>query len=108
MNTKRTIKKRLVLKKSVRNFITRLLITVIIFLVGMIIVKSNAKIKNSILKQVYDTNFKFTKIKDVYQKYFGNICPYFILSSKQSVSIYNLFFLNILQLAFPGLFKILP
>ncbi len=73
MNTKRTIKKRLVLKKSVRNFITRLLITVIIFLVGMIIVKSNAKIKNSILKQVYDTNFKFTKIKDVYQKYFGNI-----------------------------------
>lgn len=73
MDTRRTVKKKLVLKKSVRSFITRVLITVIIFLVGMILVKSDSKVKNSILKQVYDTNFKFTKIKDVYQKYFGNI-----------------------------------
>lgn len=73
MNTRKYVKKKLVLKKSIRNFITRVLITVIIFLVGMILVKSDSKVKNSILKQVYDTNFKFTKIKDIYQKYFGNI-----------------------------------
>lgn len=73
MNTRKYVKKKLVLKKSVRNFITRVLIVVIIFLVGMILVKSNSKAKNSILKQVYDTNFKFTKVKDIYQKYFGNI-----------------------------------
>ena len=36
MDTRKTVKKKLVLKKSVRNFITRVLITVIIFLVGMI------------------------------------------------------------------------
>lgn len=73
MNTRKYVKKKLVLKKSVRNFITRVLIVVIIFLVGMILVKSNSKAKNSILKQVYDTNFKFTKVKEIYQKYFGNI-----------------------------------
>lgn len=73
MNTRKYVKKKLVLKKSVRNFITRVLIVVIIFLVGMILVKSNSKAKNSILKQVYDANFKFTKVKEIYQKYFGNI-----------------------------------
>ena len=73
MNTRKTVKKKLVLKKNVRNVITRALITVIIFLIGMILVKSDSSIKNGILKQVYDTNFKFTKIKSVYEKYFGNI-----------------------------------
>ncbi len=73
MDTRKTVKKKLVLKKSVRNFITRVLITVIIFLVGMILVKSNSDFKNIILDEVYDNNFKFTKIKDFYQKYFGNI-----------------------------------
>ena len=73
MGTRKTVKKKLVLKKSVRNFITRVLITVIIFLVGMILVKSNSDFKNIILDEVYDNNFKFTKIKDFYQKYFGNI-----------------------------------
>ena len=73
MNTRKTVKKKLVLKKNVRNFITRALITVIIFLIGMILVRSDYSIKNCILKQVYDTNCKFTKIKSVYEKYFGNI-----------------------------------
>lgn len=78
MNTKKTIKKRLVLKKSVRNFCTRVLITVIIFLVGMILVKNNTEIKNVILEQIYNKNFKFTKAKKIYEKYFGAI-----LSSEQ-------------------------
>ena len=73
MNTKKTVKKKLVLKKSVRNFCTRLLLTVIIFLVGMIAVKSDYNIKNVILEEVYNKNFKFTKIKNLYQKYFGDI-----------------------------------
>ncbi len=78
MNTKKTIKKRLVLKKSVRNFCTRVLITVIIFLVGMILVKNNTEIKNVIFEQIYNKNFKFTKAKKIYEKYFGDI-----LSSEQ-------------------------
>lgn len=73
MKTRKVVKKKLVLKKSIRHFMTRVLLTVIIFLVGMILVKSDAHIKSSILKNVYDTNFKFIEIKKLYQKYFGNI-----------------------------------
>ena len=75
------------LKKNVRNFITRALITVIIFLIGMILVKSDSSIKNGILKQVYDTNFKFTKIKSVYEKYFGNILSVDKLAIDENVTI---------------------
>ena len=64
MNTKKTVKRRLVLKKSVKSFITRVLITVIIFLVGMILIKKDNNVKNIILENVYDKNFEFTKIKD--------------------------------------------
>ena len=73
MDTRRTVKKKLVLKKSVRSFISRVLLTVIIFLVGMILVKSDSKIKNIILEQVYNKNFEFTKMRKIYKKYFGNI-----------------------------------
>ncbi len=86
MQTKKTIKKKLVLKKSVRNFMTRVLITVIIFLVGMILVKSDNKIKNSILENVYNKNFEFTKLKDIYQKYFGNILSIDQLAVKEQAA----------------------
>ena len=63
MNTRKYVKKKLVLKKSVRNFITRVLIVVIIFLVGMILVKSNSKAKNSILKQIYGNAMYLEHVK---------------------------------------------
>lgn len=69
----KTVKKKLVLKKSVRVFINRVLLTVIVFLVGMILVKQNTKFKNLIIDNVYEKNIKFTKAKELYQKYFGNI-----------------------------------
>ena len=69
MNTKKTVKKKLVLKKSVKSFMTRALITVIIFLVGMILIKKDNNIKNTILENVYDKNFEFTKIKNIYPYY---------------------------------------
>ena len=68
MNTRKTVKKKLVLKKSVRNFFTRVLITTIIFLIGMILVKSDQEAKNLILENVYSDNLEFTKIKEIYQK----------------------------------------
>ena len=44
----------------------------------MILVKNNTEIKNVILEQIYNKNFKFTKAKKIYEKYFGDI-----LSSEQ-------------------------
>ncbi len=70
---RKTVKKKLVLKSSVRNFITRFLLAIIVFLVGLILIKGNPNLKSVFIKNIYEKNFKFTKAKEIYQKYFGNI-----------------------------------
>lgn len=73
MDKRKVIKKKLVLKKSVRSFISRVLVTIAIFLFGMILVKSDDAFKNKILNNVYNKQFKFVQLGEIYQKYFGNI-----------------------------------
>lgn len=70
---RKTLEKRLVLKKSVRNFISRVLITIILFLTGLIFIKQYPNLKTIIRENIYEKSFKFTKTKKLYQKYFGNI-----------------------------------
>lgn len=67
------IKKKLVLKKSFQNFINRTLIVTILFLISLILIKSNLTFKNNVIKYVYEDSFKFTKFKSVYEKYFGKL-----------------------------------
>ncbi len=66
-------KKKLVLKPEVKRFFNKILFSILIFLVGMILVKQNSNYKKLIIENIYDTNFKFTKFKSLYKKYFGNI-----------------------------------
>lgn len=66
-------KKKLVLKKSIKNFISKCLITIILFLVCLILTKENSSFKNKIIKYVYEDRFKFTELKSIYEKYFGKI-----------------------------------
>ena len=70
---KKTVKKKLVLKKGIRSFINKLLIVTIIFLSCLILIKSNNSFKNNLIKYVYEDSFKFTKLKAIYEKYFGKI-----------------------------------
>ena len=49
------------------------MITLIITLIVLILMKSNSSFKSEFYKQVYDTNFSFTKVSNLYNKYFGNI-----------------------------------
>ena len=58
---------------NIKIFISKTLITIIITLVLLIIMKSNSCFKTNFYKYVYDTNFSFTKISNLYNKYFGNI-----------------------------------
>lgn len=69
----KTLKKRLVLKKKFKILFTKILLTIIIFLIGMIALKKEPAFKKKILENVYEKSFKFTKIKSIYEKYFGNI-----------------------------------
>lgn len=69
----KTVKEKLVLKKSIRNGLNRLLITIIIFLIGMIAIKEHPNLKTVFKENIYEKSFKFTKSKKIYEKYFGNI-----------------------------------
>lgn len=66
-------KKKLALKKGIRSFINRTLIVTVLFLMSLILIRSNTNFKNGIIKYVYEDHFRFTKLKSVYEKYFGKI-----------------------------------
>ena len=66
-------KKKLVLKKSIRNFISRCLIIIILVLGCLIYLRIHPDFKNKIIKYVYEDNIQFTKVKNFYEKYFGKI-----------------------------------
>lgn len=61
------------LKKSVKDFISRVMITAILFLVALILVRENKEFKKLLVDNVYNKSFQFTQAKEVYEKYFGRI-----------------------------------
>lgn len=67
------IKKKLILKANIKKTISKCLLTIIIFLLGMISVKSSIKAKQLINKNIYTESISFTKYKKIYDKYLGNI-----------------------------------
>ena len=71
--SRKKITKKLVLKKKVREFISKCLIVVILVLLSMILIKEKPSFKNKIIKYVYEDNINFVKAKNIYDKYFGKI-----------------------------------
>ena len=71
MNTK--IKERLVLKKSIRKKVYKLLFTIIVFLLGMISTKINENLKPTINKVLFEDSIDFIKTRNIYNKYFGKV-----------------------------------
>lgn len=71
----KVLKKQLILKKNVKVILTKFLVTILIFLIGMILVKQNPKNKVYIQKKIYENSLEFTKTKELYNKYFGSILP---------------------------------
>lgn len=67
------MKERLVLRKEIRNLLSKLLLSIIIFLIGMILVKTNPKLKETIKTKVYEESLPFQKLKNTYEKYLGNV-----------------------------------
>lgn len=55
--------------------LNRILLSSIILLVVLCITKVNSNFKDWIHKNVYQTNFSFAKINNIYEKYFGSIFP---------------------------------
>lgn len=77
------MKKKYVLRKEVKNLLNKTLLTIIIFLIGMILVKENPNLKSVLNKTIYEDSFKFIKNKKIYEKYFGNILSSNKLTKKE-------------------------
>lgn len=64
-------------------FVNQFCITIILTLLTLIILKSNSKLKQDFYKHVYEDNFSFSKVNELYKKYFGSSIPFkdFFVSS---------------------------
>ena len=60
-------------KKFFINLLSKTLITVVLMLLSLILIKSNKSFKTDFYKQVYGTNFSFSKINNLYNKYVGKL-----------------------------------
>lgn len=67
------IKEKLVLKKSIRKKLNKLLFTIIIFLIGLILIKLEPSLKPKLKKYIYEDSINFIKNRKIYNKYFGRI-----------------------------------
>lgn len=72
---KKIVKKKLVLKKNIRQFLIKIMFVIIIVLIGLICVKKDPNFKKTITKNLYENSLSFTKAKNLYNKYFGSIIP---------------------------------
>ena len=83
----KTTKKKLVLKKEIKVFLNKLLISIIIFLTALISVKKTPSLKPVLKDKIYEDSFKFITIKNFYEKYFGNYLSTNI--SKETTPVFN-------------------
>lgn len=61
--------------KYLRSLISRSMIVIVLFLILAILSKSNKTYKDLIVKNIYEENISFAKIKSLYDKYLGGIAP---------------------------------
>ena len=69
------MKERLVLRKEIKKGLSKLLLSIIIFLIGMILVKTNTNLKETIKVKFYEESLPFQKLRNTYNKYIGKITP---------------------------------
>ena len=60
-------------KKFFINLLSKTLVTVVVMLVSLIFIKANKDFKMGFYKQVYGTNFSFSRVNNLYNKYVGKL-----------------------------------
>ena len=65
------MREHLVLRKEIKKVLNKLLLSIIVFLIGMILVKTG--LKETIKTKLYEESLPFQKLKKTYNKYLGNI-----------------------------------
>lgn len=67
------MKEHLVLRKEIKIILNKLLLSIIIFLLGMILVKAKPNLKQIIITKIYEESLPFQKLKNTYEKVLGNV-----------------------------------
>ena len=70
---KKDNKKKLVLKKNVKLFITRVMLVLVIYISSLILIKSDDFYKDIIRTNVYEDSFDFYVFRNYYDKYLSNV-----------------------------------
>lgn len=69
--------------------VSRFLFTVILTLLSLILLKKNSAFKDMFYKYVYEDNFSFAKVNDLYKKYFGATIPFEDVFKKNTTTVFN-------------------
>lgn len=77
-------------KKHVKNklvsLLNKIMVCAVILLVGLIVLKKSPTAREYISEKVFNDNFSFAYIKNLYNKYFGDILP---TNNDNTVSVFN-------------------
>ncbi|MDD2391690.1 MAG: M23 family metallopeptidase [Bacilli bacterium] len=57
------------------NYLIKVFVTIILFLLTIIVLKNNDYLKKGFYNYIYEDNISFAMINKTYKKYFGNIFP---------------------------------
>lgn len=71
-----------------KNLLFKVLVCVLLLLVGLIVLKIDYKSSKTIYKFIYETNFNFAKVNELYQEYVGDIIP-FQSDSKKDIPVFS-------------------
>lgn len=77
-------------KSKLLKYLNRFLLLVVISLISLIVLKSSSSLQEKVYKTVFQNNFSFAKINEVYEKYFGSSLPFVKEESEQLVSAISL------------------
>lgn len=75
--------------KKIYNYLIKTCITIIITLGLLIALKNNQKFESYFYQKVYEDNIPFSKINDVYKKYFGTSIPFSGVISNETQSVFK-------------------
>lgn len=62
-------------KSKLLSFLNKVLVCSLILVISLIVLKKNPSIKEYVNKEIFNNNLSFAYIKELYNKYFGNILP---------------------------------
>lgn len=76
-------------KQILYKSLNRLLILIILTLITLIGLKANTKFRTFFYKYVFDTNFSFAKVNDLYERYLGSPIPFKEVFKDKTTPVFN-------------------